>query len=188
MDIKGTDLRLLKEQARNSESAQLAEVVAATEAGLEAAVAEAQSARKHKADMAASAQVCRGSSPQASMPCACKHTAGQEQRSQGLPRMLEATYYQTHGRGAYSMGHGVCRPGIELLWLGRETRGLGPCRAACELCASPALCMVAALMSGFTIHESLADVDVWVKHPLVNPLIRHTALPKKLNAAESWSR
>ena len=57
LDIKRTELRLLKEQAKGSESAQLAEAVAETEKGLAEAAEAAESARQHKAAMAASAQV-----------------------------------------------------------------------------------------------------------------------------------
>ena len=57
LDIRATELRLLQEQAKGSESAQLADTVAATETGLAAASAAAESARKHKADMANAAQV-----------------------------------------------------------------------------------------------------------------------------------
>lgn len=61
LEIRGTELQLLQDQARGSESAQLAEAVAATEQALEEAVAAAGGARQQKADMAASAQVrhCR---------------------------------------------------------------------------------------------------------------------------------
>ncbi|KAK9805921.1 hypothetical protein WJX73_005152 [Symbiochloris irregularis] len=56
LEIKGTELQLLQDQARGSETAQLADAVAATEAALEEAAAAADAARQHKADMAASAQ------------------------------------------------------------------------------------------------------------------------------------
>lgn len=57
LDIKGTELRLLQERCAGSESAQLAEAAAASERELAEATAAAEGARRHKADMAASAKV-----------------------------------------------------------------------------------------------------------------------------------